>query len=771
MIQEVASKLLAIVDNKEYQNPAGLKQLLNCIRILTRVLPFIYENGSENEDWTEQLFWAKTSDDKMEPALGEKLAKTAMDLLFCQGFTVPKVVAPTGNSDKTPLTIWETGIGCTVAVTSTHEMESNKVETLRFLLTLCSDCLYTSPTVLPLQGSKFLTYMVTMIDKRVVMATLCSLLNTCLKYSPGWKVPYDHMFISDRHRQIITYSLQFLLVLLIYPIPESVSFEINTEKGVIKNQFRHFCGKIHKTEDLQFIAQSLSKMLSQPIHASFTILPGSIQEITWVPELIMLFWDLIHCNKKFRAYLIASDRVHDYMMFLLYYIQDKRFDSTKVPLVRLCSYVLLYLTTEKSFAISLSKPFSGQNLPHNIQSLSISGSYADYLILQLCKLINTGGDNLNFLVPTFLDCIHNVSPFLINISYQAASNLIQLCGTLSNPSFLFATKTNHHLLSTILKCITLLLECHFQENSSLVFLLVKNQRIFNSINSLVKDDNIKQVITSSIKNPDFKLSTDNEYPARINNEDSFVIDSDNESNSEEDTIEAQEARKHPELASLATRVKDKGKGVTRNSSILPSPLVSPTNQKTEGLSGGEFQPSVPWTSTWLPLLPLHTILATIQHITSNVAYFHTAEQSPLVSTDINPSQVIDSLRSQAPIPGVDMFNIHPIIPENPTPLTTFDLPADFQVSRFPWNTSSLGWYESILWGCIFQSESQVVIAESTTSTNSTSSPVGVWNGTNIKLFKLQERGHRGPTLMSPKGAVDAMADAVMMKIGQLRTGK
>lgn len=45
--------------------------------------------------------------------------------------------------------------------------------------------------------------------------------------------------------------------------------------------------------------------------------------------------------------------------------------------------------------------------------------------------------------------------------------------------------------------------------------------------------------------------------------------------------------------------------------------------------------------------------------------------------------------------------------------------------------------------------------------------VGVWNGTGIKLFRVQETAARGPTLMAPRGAVDAVGSNIVQRIGSL----
>ena len=45
--------------------------------------------------------------------------------------------------------------------------------------------------------------------------------------------------------------------------------------------------------------------------------------------------------------------------------------------------------------------------------------------------------------------------------------------------------------------------------------------------------------------------------------------------------------------------------------------------------------------------------------------------------------------------------------------------------------------------------------------------VGVWNGTAIRLFKVEKEAFRGPSLMKPKGAVDAVGKGIVQRIGSL----
>lgn len=117
--------------------------------------------------------------------LAEELIDTLIDLLFFAEFTLPK--SPNGKS-KVTYAIWQSGVGCNVPVGTSKEFESNRTEILRLLLTLTSRSMYMSANLLPVQGVKAITYIVTCPDKQVVLSVLCSLLNTVRLSSIG-KLP------------------------------------------------------------------------------------------------------------------------------------------------------------------------------------------------------------------------------------------------------------------------------------------------------------------------------------------------------------------------------------------------------------------------------------------------------------------------------------------------------------------------------------------------------------------------------------------------------
>jgi hypothetical protein len=95
----------------------------------------------------------------------------------------------------------------------------------------------------------------------------------------------------------------------------------------------------------------------------------------------MLFWEALQCNKRFRSFIIDTDRAHDFVVLVLYYAIDQRNDPSKQGLVRMCVFVLQTLSVEPNFGKSLNKTFEGQeSLPPSIRIPNFHGTYADYVI-------------------------------------------------------------------------------------------------------------------------------------------------------------------------------------------------------------------------------------------------------------------------------------------------------------------------------------------------------------------------------------------------------
>lgn len=171
LILAISSRLIILRHHPSFPDPefAPARDALNCIRILTRLLPYIYE-AEHLEEWEEKFFWGKrrkktrraqlaerilfdeSQSEEGQPderrreedyedakPLAEDLLDALVDLLFFSGFTIPEMPNTKG---KVTYSIWQSGIGCNTAMGSNRELESNRCEVLRLLLTFTSKSMY-----------------------------------------------------------------------------------------------------------------------------------------------------------------------------------------------------------------------------------------------------------------------------------------------------------------------------------------------------------------------------------------------------------------------------------------------------------------------------------------------------------------------------------------------------------------------------------------------------------------------------------------------------
>lgn len=111
-------------------------------------------------------------------------------------------------------------------------------------------------------------------------------------------------------------------------------------------------------------------------------LPGSQKSIKWAPEMLILFWEALQCNKRFRSFIIDSCRSHDFAILCIFYAIEYKTDASKQGVVRMCIFILQTMSVEPNFGKSLNMKFEAQEtLPQNIRIPGFRGTYGDYLVM------------------------------------------------------------------------------------------------------------------------------------------------------------------------------------------------------------------------------------------------------------------------------------------------------------------------------------------------------------------------------------------------------
>ncbi|KAL9613044.1 MAG: hypothetical protein Q9167_002390 [Letrouitia subvulpina] len=712
LLNSLISRLTELRNSRAFPDSenAPEKEALNCIRVLTRLLPFLYE-ADHLETWEEKFFWERRKrkskgskgrkteilfdeshpedienlEDEKEhfedvKPLGEELIDTLIDLLFYTNFTLPRTE---WSKTKVTYAIWQNGVGCNTPMSSSKELESNRTEVLRLNTGPSTEELFSTFPGSTTQVPRFSIH--------------CGWHEK--DFESAGKTPLDPVFLAS----------------------------------------------INKFSKLQ---------------ATSSYLPGSQKPVMWASEMIMLFWETLQCNKRFRSFILDSGRGNEFVILVLFYALEYKTDPAKQGVVRMCVFVLQTLSTEPEFGKHLNKPYTSQSsLPVHIRLLEFNGTYADYLIISIHRLITTSKGKLDAIYPALLATINNIAAYIQDLSPSASTKLLHLYASMSAPSFLLANETNHALLQSLLESLNAIIEHQYKSNRALARMILKSKRRFEALRTFTLESGQEETERLNQRRKDsgdgFDAATSPVQLTRTGSVDSarspqsartpslsnvpeesgtFTIGEDEDFEEEENTVilptpsqsspSGQNTRTPSRSSSVDEPLPTQLRGMSekaRGKMPAGQPAFSRQNSSTSLSSHaailmsplGAFHPSARWIESWLPTLPLHTILNLLDYS--------------------NPSA------------GAVPKNLPPTIDPSPP-----------RVHLFSWTPLSLGWYQSLLWGFIFASE--MVVQKGT---------VGVWNATSIRLFKVEKEAAIGPSLTRPMGAVDAVGSNLVQRIGRM----
>lgn len=402
LLYKAVERLVRAVDNS-CRTQQEQQCVLNCIRLLTRILPYIFED----DEW-RGFFWSSLPsenehDDTATP-LAQSLLNAICDLLFCPDFTVigtrrsgPDKAEELANIDSCEY-IWEAGVGFAHSPSRVGHMDERRTELLKLLLTCFSETMYRNPNASE-EPNKWISHF-TSADNRHALPLFTSLLNTVCAYDPvGLGVPYNHLLFTDTLEPLVEACIQILIVCLDHDITHSSSPSNTTfhdESMLGDNLFINYLSRIHRDEDFQFILKGVTRLLNNPLTQSY--LPNSTKRLHCHQELLVFFWKICDYNKKFLYYVLKSSDVLDILVPILFHLNDSRADQSRVGLMHIGVFILLLLSSERNFGVRLNKPYTA-TVPMDIPVFT--GSHADLLITVFHKIITTGHQRLQ---PLF-DCL------------------------------------------------------------------------------------------------------------------------------------------------------------------------------------------------------------------------------------------------------------------------------------------------------------------------------------------------------------------------------
>ncbi|KAF7639648.1 hypothetical protein Mgra_00000973 [Meloidogyne graminicola] len=582
--------------------PSEHKKIINCIRLLIRVIPFLFEES----EW-RNYFWSipeKEVGNESRAPLGSSLLNALSHLLFCPNFTVGlrdknTHIASLSKIDSCEY-IWQAGVGFAGKPPSSAIYDTNRTEILKLLLVCFSEIIYTRET--DISKIRWITCF-TSAENRNVLPIFTSLLNTICSYDPvGLGVPYNHLLLTDFREPLVKVSLQFLIVCL-----DKDSHSKNEVDGYAENYFVNYLSRIHREEDFDFILKGFTRLLNNQLQATY--FPGSLKKIEFHQELLVLLWKCCEFNQKFLYFILKTSDMLDILVPILYHLNDSRTDPSRIGLVHMSVFLILLLSGERNFGVRLNKPFTSRGI---IDVPIFTGTHADLLIIVFHKLITSGNHKLQSLFDCLLTIIVNVSPYLKSLSMVTANKLVHLVEAFSTPWFMFSSPTNHHLIFFILEMFNNIIQYQFDGNSNLIYTIIRKRQVFYQLSNIQTDSvSIAQGLRKGKK------------PVKESEEESTVeiipI-------SEKDELKASTGPSSTLARTPSIGVMTKNFEAKEGKSEQQQPLVKGENsqdkteneKKKDDEEEEEWIATPEWVESWKNKLPLQTIMRMLQILVPQV---------------------------------------------------------------------------------------------------------------------------------------------------------
>ncbi|KZT11488.1 uncharacterized protein LAESUDRAFT_692396 [Laetiporus sulphureus 93-53] len=803
----VASYATSFIKASQPRN--ATKEVLNCMRVLQRVLPVVFELEGDTSRFELEVLWkreeveespehresasaaqfviddededegavqgqvsghqptADTKTKKTLPSKAEKLLSCLVDLLFCCGFTLPSGVQV--DHYKINYTIWEKGVGSTTDPGPGQAYESNRTEVLRLLLVLLSKQIYAPPSALFTSPSRYSLHFVQHTPRRHVLTILCSLLNTIMNSSHGsstnivgtmaGKLPYNHLMFKgeDSRTTLVTTCLQVLCVLLDFQSGTARDV-VNSESGPSSsptahtNAFRYFIAKLHRPNDFAFIVDGFIAIFEQEMASINNILPGSRKPVPYMLETIVLFWKMIDLNKKFRAYLLDSEKATDILAYLLCYGIEIKDKPQQHGLCRAISYIIQSISAERALGAKLISPVKA----HVPQKWNNLGSTADFMIHVIYSMVATTSGALTSLYPALIIALSNSAPYFTNLSVTASTRLIQLFTAFSNPSFLLSDEGHPRLLFFMLDTFNSVLLHHLSENPNLVYGILHAHKAFEDLGTFTLARGLREirriqearderarvadgtVDKGKRKADEHAEEQPHEEKARLLRSEStmsteITIQSPSEVLSRRESISEEEpattvplmsptTTEPPTISRRVTEPSEKARGkmrAGRSMSVEMTGSLESLAATAVGRNG--FIPTQEWVTSWQQGLPLDPIMLVISELLPKIQEL----QASFNPANANAA-VVDLIRSAS---------LEHILPK-PPPIAS---------RRFMWSDASIVWLTSLIWG-------EIYVRGMT--------PLGIWSSTSVRLFFVKH------TQSQPRQITETVSNVVGGLLGR-----
>eukprot|EP00931_Biecheleriopsis_adriatica_P063088 TRINITY_DN38161_c0_g1_i1.p1 TRINITY_DN38161_c0_g1~~TRINITY_DN38161_c0_g1_i1.p1 ORF type:complete len:796 (-),score=179.95 TRINITY_DN38161_c0_g1_i1:43-2430(-) len=270
-------------------------------------------------------------------------------------------------------------------------------------------------------------------------------------------------------------------------LPQDESPQAARKKSSPRNVYRYMLQHVTKDAEIDLIFFGIVRLLSSVHQAEKTYLPNSFKSIGFYQEALVLLWHLLTLNPSFTKRVTDRQDTNQILLPVLYLLQQARDSIQLVGLLHTASFVLLVLSSERSFAVRLNEQYTPKKVPLEIPAFS--GSHADVLALTLHKVISDslGKPQNDSLVEMLLTALCNVSPYIKSFALESCLKLLSLTERLAKPSYFFRSSFTHHGLVFLVEMLNNLIQYQFEGNVMMVYAVLRQADVFQRLMKLSLD--------------------------------------------------------------------------------------------------------------------------------------------------------------------------------------------------------------------------------------------------------------------------------------------
>eukprot|EP00916_Digyalum_oweni_P016397 GHVL01026900.1.p1 GENE.GHVL01026900.1~~GHVL01026900.1.p1 ORF type:complete len:675 (-),score=100.12 GHVL01026900.1:69-2093(-) len=495
---------------------------LSLVRLLTRMMPFLLE--TPGDEFIKELFWDE-GDNKDTPCLAVSLISMHFRFLFLKGFTVLAPGVTIAKNTKLPTNridsrlLWKGGVGSSSKqpTNASSHILKNRAEVLRCLLMCLSEPLFQSVEQYHAEQPQWLT--VACSGTLPYTANLfCSLISCVLQFDTSSSI-LPLMGSSD-DLDFINYCAQILCILTdynpeIFPSPNSddpvtktdtpsdpgspVADGLTTPRYTSskkikfsepKNVFREMLAGLHKQTEMDLMFKGFTRLLNSLPESRATYLPSGVKPATFYHETVLVVWQLVTCNPEF-VQRVTADSNH-LILPLIFILLDSNNGAvdlfiggpSRTGLLHVCGFILLVLSSSRSFAVRLNEPFTSR-IPVDVPSFS--GNYADLYVIALHRVVSNSGDN-DSLIDMLLTVLVNVSAYVKAFCLESSTRLLVLFQRFSHPSWLFKAPYRYYNVLHLLETFNNVIQYQYEGNQRLIYSILRNAPVFKALENLSLTD-------------------------------------------------------------------------------------------------------------------------------------------------------------------------------------------------------------------------------------------------------------------------------------------